>query len=134
MFILTQNLKLKTHFEITDTTNLNVSSRCLSLQCGAGSTFMNNACKTFLVPVCSSLGKMIYILIVKWDTFFQIYLATKLNFISILIGIFVYCVCAHVIRFGFSFYLIINIQITLYTCEIVLKKSLPFWISVRSLI
>lgn len=131
MFILTQNLKLKTHFEITDTTNLNVSSRCLSLQCGAGSKFLNNACKTSLVPICSSLGKMIYSLIFKWDTFFNMYLAT--NFISILIWIFVHCVCAHVIRFGFSFYLNINKQITFYTCEIVLKISSAFWISVRSL-
>lgn len=40
---------------LTDTTNLNVSSRCLSLQCGLDSKFLNNACRTSLIPICSSL-------------------------------------------------------------------------------
>lgn len=103
MFILTQNLKLRTHFEITDTTNVNVDSKCLSLQCGADSKFLDKACKSPLIPICSSLGKIVYSLIVKLDTLVMRWFAT--NFISILIEMFVYCVCAHVNRFGFSYLL-----------------------------
>lgn len=40
---------------LTDTTNLNVNSKCLSLQCGADPKFLNNACNNSLITICSSL-------------------------------------------------------------------------------
>lgn len=41
---------------LTDTTNVNVDSKCLSLQCVADSKFLDNACTNPLIPICSSLA------------------------------------------------------------------------------
>lgn len=40
---------------LTDTTNLNVYRRCLSLQCGEDPKFLNYTCSSSLLTICSSL-------------------------------------------------------------------------------
>lgn len=69
ILVCVNNLKMRTHFEITDKTNLKVNSRCLSLQCGTHQQFLNFACSSSLLTICSSLGKMIYSLIVKQNNY-----------------------------------------------------------------
>lgn len=111
-FVCVNNLKLRTHFEITDKTNLKVNSRCLTLQCGLDRKFLNYACNTSLPTICSSLGKVIYSLIVKQDNYTLSILVFTKNVITIQTGVFVNYVYAHVIMFEFSY--LLNYQYTSY--------------------
>lgn len=46
-------------FIFTDTTILNVHSRCLSIECGTYTEFADYSCKFSLSPICSNLGESI---------------------------------------------------------------------------
>lgn len=46
-------------FIFTDTTIINVYSRCLSVECGATPKFTDYSCKLLLSSICSNLGKNI---------------------------------------------------------------------------
>lgn len=48
------------NYDFTDTTDLSVKSRCLSLECGAYPIFTNNFCGDSLLTICSKSGRNLY--------------------------------------------------------------------------
>lgn len=57
--VLTNTRNNTPFFIFTDTTIVNVYSRCLSIQCGANPKFYDYSCKLSLSSICSNLGKNI---------------------------------------------------------------------------